>query len=147
MERRKTPSDKWTCADGTRGEHRSGMRIRSGSARDTLDEREKRKTRWCRGRWRTARKFASADADRTLLYQTKTRSALKDVVTREYTIHLHKRVHGASFKKSKQASQRSRPCARIKRNRIYQGLPRPSSPSSSLLKSRWASRTCASALP
>jgi large subunit ribosomal protein L31e len=25
---------------------------------------------------------------------------LKDVVTREYTIHLHKRVHGASFKKS-----------------------------------------------
>jgi hypothetical protein len=43
MERRKTPSDKWTCADGTRGEHRSGMRIRSGSARDTLDEREKRR--------------------------------------------------------------------------------------------------------
>ncbi|KAI5451591.1 60S ribosomal protein L31B [Naganishia albida] len=31
--------------------------------------------------------------------KTKTRSALKDVVTREYTIHLHKRVHGASFKK------------------------------------------------
>ncbi|EEB91264.1 hypothetical protein MPER_10409 [Moniliophthora perniciosa FA553] len=29
----------------------------------------------------------------------KTRSALKDVVTREYTIHLHKRVHGRSFKK------------------------------------------------
>jgi len=28
-----------------------------------------------------------------------TRSALKDVVTREYTIHLHKRVHGRSFKK------------------------------------------------
>jgi len=27
------------------------------------------------------------------------RSALKDVVTREYTIHLHKRVHGRSFKK------------------------------------------------
>lgn len=44
--------------------------------------------------------FASTDADKDLLYQTKTRSALKDVVTREYTIHLHKRVHGASFKKS-----------------------------------------------
>ncbi|KAF9531170.1 ribosomal protein L31e-domain-containing protein [Crepidotus variabilis] len=29
----------------------------------------------------------------------KTRSALKDVVTREYTIHLHKRVHDRSFKK------------------------------------------------
>ncbi|KAK0444252.1 ribosomal protein L31e-domain-containing protein, partial [Desarmillaria tabescens] len=27
------------------------------------------------------------------------RSALEDVVTREYTIHLHKRVHGRSFKK------------------------------------------------
>ncbi|KAJ8073597.1 60S ribosomal protein L31B [Marasmius tenuissimus] len=27
------------------------------------------------------------------------RSALKDVVTREYTVHLHKRVHGRSFKK------------------------------------------------
>jgi hypothetical protein len=30
----------------------------------------------------------------------KTRSALNDVVTREYTVHLHKRVHGSSFKKS-----------------------------------------------
>jgi len=29
----------------------------------------------------------------------KTRSALQDVVTREYTIHLHKLVHGRSFKK------------------------------------------------
>ncbi|KZT61802.1 hypothetical protein CALCODRAFT_490711 [Calocera cornea HHB12733] len=29
----------------------------------------------------------------------KTRSALEDVVTREYTIHLHKLVHGRSFKK------------------------------------------------
>ena len=29
----------------------------------------------------------------------KTRSALQDVVTREYTIHLHKRMHGRSFKK------------------------------------------------
>ncbi|KDN39454.1 hypothetical protein K437DRAFT_259052 [Tilletiaria anomala UBC 951] len=29
----------------------------------------------------------------------KTRSALQDVVTREYTIHLHKRVHGMQFKK------------------------------------------------
>ncbi|KAF9045276.1 ribosomal protein L31e-domain-containing protein [Panaeolus papilionaceus] len=29
----------------------------------------------------------------------KTRSALQDVVSREYTIHLHKRVHGRSFKK------------------------------------------------
>ncbi|VDC05268.1 unnamed protein product [Peniophora sp. CBMAI 1063] len=28
----------------------------------------------------------------------KTRSALQDVVTREYTIHLHKHVHGRSFK-------------------------------------------------
>jgi ribosomal protein L31E len=27
------------------------------------------------------------------------RSALADVVTREYTIHLHKRVFGAAFKK------------------------------------------------
>jgi ribosomal protein L31E len=31
--------------------------------------------------------------------QGKTRSALQDVVTREYTIHLHKYVHGRSFKK------------------------------------------------
>jgi len=29
----------------------------------------------------------------------KKRSALQDVVTREYTIHLHKLVHGRSFKK------------------------------------------------
>jgi len=29
----------------------------------------------------------------------KTRSALQDVVTREYTIHIHKYVHGRSFKK------------------------------------------------
>ncbi|QRV84984.1 ribosomal protein L31e [Ceratobasidium sp. AG-Ba] len=29
----------------------------------------------------------------------KTRSALQDVVTREYTIHMHKLVHGRSFKK------------------------------------------------
>ncbi|KAI9464049.1 ribosomal protein L31e-domain-containing protein [Lactarius psammicola] len=29
----------------------------------------------------------------------KTRSALQDVVTREYTVHLHKYVHGRSFKK------------------------------------------------
>jgi ribosomal protein L31E len=37
----------------------------------------------------------------TDFFQTtgKTRSALQDVVTREYTIHLHKRVHGRSFKK------------------------------------------------
>ncbi|KAL8795869.1 MAG: hypothetical protein Q9195_001749 [Heterodermia aff. obscurata] len=28
-----------------------------------------------------------------------TRSAIADVVAREYTIHLHKRVHGVSFKK------------------------------------------------
>ena len=27
------------------------------------------------------------------------RSAIADVVAREYTIHLHKRIHGASFKK------------------------------------------------
>ena len=31
--------------------------------------------------------------------KTTKRSALEDVVTREYTIHLHKRVHGRSFKK------------------------------------------------
>ncbi|CAG7850249.1 60S ribosomal protein L31 [Serendipita indica DSM 11827] len=31
--------------------------------------------------------------------KTGKRSALADVVTREYTIHLHKRVHGRSFKK------------------------------------------------
>ncbi|MCJ1422438.1 60S ribosomal protein L31 [Sticta canariensis] len=30
---------------------------------------------------------------------TTTRSAIADVVAREYTIHLHKRVHGISFKK------------------------------------------------
>jgi len=29
----------------------------------------------------------------------KQRSALQDVVTREYTIHMHKLVHGRSFKK------------------------------------------------
>jgi large subunit ribosomal protein L31e len=27
------------------------------------------------------------------------RSAIADVVAREYTIHLHKRLHGVSFKK------------------------------------------------
>ncbi|ODH27666.1 hypothetical protein ACO22_04127 [Paracoccidioides brasiliensis] len=27
------------------------------------------------------------------------RSAISDVVSREYTIHLHRRVHGVSFKK------------------------------------------------
>ncbi len=27
------------------------------------------------------------------------RSAISDVVAREYTIHLHKRLHGATFKK------------------------------------------------
>ncbi len=31
--------------------------------------------------------------------QKKTRSAIADVVTREYTIHLHKRLFGVSFKK------------------------------------------------
>ncbi|PWN89216.1 hypothetical protein FA10DRAFT_287107 [Acaromyces ingoldii] len=31
--------------------------------------------------------------------QNKKRSALSDVVTREYTIHLHKRVHDVQFKK------------------------------------------------
>ncbi|KLO09991.1 hypothetical protein SCHPADRAFT_833180 [Schizopora paradoxa] len=31
--------------------------------------------------------------------KTTKRSALEDVVTREYTIHMHKRVHGRSFKK------------------------------------------------
>lgn len=36
---------------------------------------------------------------RTDFIQTGKRSALQDVVTREYTIHLHKLVHGRSFKK------------------------------------------------
>ena len=36
---------------------------------------------------------------RTNFVQTTKRSALQDVVTREYTIHLHKLVHGRSFKK------------------------------------------------
>ncbi|KAK4046812.1 60S ribosomal protein L31B [Microbotryomycetes sp. JL201] len=31
--------------------------------------------------------------------ERKTRSALQDVVAREYTIHLHTKVHGESFKK------------------------------------------------
>lgn len=30
--------------------------------------------------------------------ERKTRSALTDVVTREYTIHLHTKVHGQGFK-------------------------------------------------
>ncbi|KIY65356.1 hypothetical protein CYLTODRAFT_379548 [Cylindrobasidium torrendii FP15055 ss-10] len=34
-----------------------------------------------------------------MVRKTGKRSALQDVVTREYTIHLHKRVHGRSFKK------------------------------------------------
>jgi large subunit ribosomal protein L31e len=34
------------------------------------------------------------------LQTRKTRSALQDVVTREYTINLHKRTHDLSFKKS-----------------------------------------------
>ena len=29
----------------------------------------------------------------------KTKSALNEVITREYTIHLHKRLHGVGFKK------------------------------------------------
>ncbi|CAJ0838142.1 14014_t:CDS:2, partial [Entrophospora sp. SA101] len=31
--------------------------------------------------------------------KTTTRSAIADVVTRDYTIHLHKAVHGRTFKK------------------------------------------------
>ncbi|KAG9287341.1 hypothetical protein G9A89_023712 [Geosiphon pyriformis] len=31
--------------------------------------------------------------------KTATRSAISDVVTRDYTIHLHKAIHGRSFKK------------------------------------------------
>ncbi|XP_071949850.1 large ribosomal subunit protein eL31-like [Antedon mediterranea] len=31
--------------------------------------------------------------------EKKSRSALNEVVTREYTIHLHKRIHGVSFKR------------------------------------------------
>jgi large subunit ribosomal protein L31e len=27
------------------------------------------------------------------------RSAISDVVSREYTIHMHKRIHGCTFKK------------------------------------------------
>ena len=41
----------------------------------------------------------SAVIYRTNFVQTTKRSALQDVVTREYTIHLHKLVHGRSFKK------------------------------------------------
>ncbi|KIJ28279.1 hypothetical protein M422DRAFT_54661 [Sphaerobolus stellatus SS14] len=40
-----------------------------------------------------------APTDRKSKKTPKTRSALQDVVTREYTIHLHKHVHGRSFKK------------------------------------------------
>lgn len=36
--------------------------------------------------------------------ERKTRSALSDVVTREYTIHLHKHVHGLGFKKVRSSS-------------------------------------------
>ncbi|KAI6160764.1 60S ribosomal protein L31 [Pisolithus thermaeus] len=36
---------------------------------------------------------------KTKVIKTGKRSALQDVVTREYTVHLHKRVHGRSFKK------------------------------------------------
>lgn len=58
---------------------------------------------------------------------TKTRSALHDVVTREYTIHLHKRVHDLAFKKS--TSKRSSlyhvyyPCRHLTRRRF--SSPRP----------------------
>ncbi|KDQ06512.1 hypothetical protein BOTBODRAFT_181531 [Botryobasidium botryosum FD-172 SS1] len=45
-----------------------------------------------------ARIAAPTDKKRTKK-QGKARSALQDVVSREYTIHLHKRVHGRSFKK------------------------------------------------
>ncbi|MBW0466008.1 hypothetical protein O181_005723 [Austropuccinia psidii MF-1] len=31
--------------------------------------------------------------------ERKSRSALSDVITREYTVHLHKHIHGQSFKK------------------------------------------------
>ena len=41
----------------------------------------------------------SATSLTPIIAQGKTRSALQDVVTREYTIHLHKLVHGRSFKK------------------------------------------------
>ncbi|KAG5461616.1 MAG: ribosomal protein L31e-domain-containing protein [Olpidium bornovanus] len=34
-----------------------------------------------------------------MVKEKKARSAIADVVSREYTIHLHKRVHGRSFKK------------------------------------------------
>jgi len=36
----------------------------------------------------------------TDIQQPKQRSALHDVVTREYTIHMHKRTHDLGFKKS-----------------------------------------------
>ncbi|KAH7883105.1 ribosomal protein L31e-domain-containing protein [Phlebopus sp. FC_14] len=39
------------------------------------------------------------DMARTKGGKTGKRSALQDVVTREYTVHLHKLVHGRSFKK------------------------------------------------
>ncbi|CAE6433648.1 unnamed protein product [Rhizoctonia solani] len=37
--------------------------------------------------------------EKGMLLTGKTRSALQDVVTREYTIHMHKLVHDRSFKK------------------------------------------------
>lgn len=51
----------------------------------------------------------------------KTRSALQDVVTREYTIHLHKCVHGRSFKK--RGSFRSLPFAFVLLSRSSPLLP------------------------
>ncbi|KAF7845995.1 hypothetical protein BT93_L5682 [Corymbia citriodora subsp. variegata] len=41
----------------------------------------------------------STKAGRKSATGKKSRSAISDVVAREYTIHLHKRVHGIAFKK------------------------------------------------
>ncbi|GAO46781.1 hypothetical protein SAICODRAFT_16904 [Saitoella complicata NRRL Y-17804] len=40
-----------------------------------------------------------APTDKTQTQKKSGRSAISDVITRDYTIHLHKYVHGATFKK------------------------------------------------
>jgi len=65
----------------------------------------------------------------------KTRSALHDVVTREYTIHLHKRVHDCQFKKST-----SSPIIHRDRELILQRPPTLSRPSRSSHSCQWVLR-------
>jgi large subunit ribosomal protein L31e len=77
--------------------------------------------------WGTQRGDRIADRVLTaspLFPQTKTRSALKDVVTREYTIHLHKRVHGASFKKSESATLHRKSEIRLLNPNCVPGAPK-----------------------